>query len=281
MVRWWSAAVDHHWPLLTVAVTTELTRGPVVGGGQHGVAGTRYCTRQYQVAAVGQFKCERSSELCQSSEAWSGTRSECMDLCQSLAIMRRLVNAFKDHSEIVVNSNDDDTSSDDDDFEDIEYVEASPPDLEIVSLEEVNDVDQEKEEFDLEKFFKSKTSFSLDHFDDPSLPRPPPEPPDVEICFNFEPDAGVVTKKVVGDISEHDVLMPNLLPTQPTLCPVFDLLLPFSSENEDKVFKPGIFSSPFSSHRAKITFDFSERPMMISGGDIPHLDVPYLHFYPP
>ncbi|GKC34888.1 hypothetical protein Tco_1047272 [Tanacetum coccineum] len=91
-------------------------------------------------------------------------------------------------------------------------------------------------------------SFSLDHFDDPSLSRPPPEPPDVEICFNFEPDAGVVTKKVVGDISEHDVLMPNLLPTQPTLCPMFDLLLPFSSENEDKVFKPGIFSSPFSSH---------------------------------
>ncbi|GJU50902.1 hypothetical protein Tco_1220457 [Tanacetum coccineum] len=124
-------------------------------------------------------------------------------------------------------------------------------------------------------------SFSLDHFDDPSLPRPPPEPPDVEICFNFEPNAGVVTKKVVGHISEHDVLMPNLLPTQPTLCPVFDLLLPFSSENEDKVFKPGIFTSPFLSHRAKITFDFSERPMMISGGDIPHLDVPYLHFYPP
>ncbi|GKG02304.1 hypothetical protein Tco_0307009, partial [Tanacetum coccineum] len=50
-------------------------------------------------------------------------------------------------------------------------------------------------------------SFSLDHFNDPSLSRPPPEPPNVEICFNFEPDAGVVTKKVVGDISEHDVLM--------------------------------------------------------------------------
>ncbi|GKB73783.1 hypothetical protein Tco_0935195 [Tanacetum coccineum] len=58
--------------------------------------------------------------------------------------------AFKDHSEIVVNSNNDDTSSGDDDFEDIEYVEASPPDLEIVSLEEVNDVDQEEKEFDLE-----------------------------------------------------------------------------------------------------------------------------------
>ncbi|GJZ75572.1 hypothetical protein Tco_0640037, partial [Tanacetum coccineum] len=48
---------------------------------------------------------------------------------------------FKDPSEIVVNSNDDNTSSDNDDFKDIEYVEASPPDLEIVSLEEVNDVD--------------------------------------------------------------------------------------------------------------------------------------------
>ncbi|GJV56098.1 hypothetical protein Tco_1457103 [Tanacetum coccineum] len=82
-------------------------------------------------------------------------------------------------------------------------------------------------------------SSNLDHFNDPSPSRPPPEPPDVEICFDFKPDAGVVTNKVVGDISEHDVLMPNILPTQPTLCPVFNLLLPFSSENEDKVFNPG------------------------------------------
>ncbi|GJY83102.1 hypothetical protein Tco_0496478 [Tanacetum coccineum] len=153
---------------------------------------------------------------------------------------------------------------------------------------EIDDYDSEGDIRFLEELLNSDSlplpenkSFSLDHFNDPSLPRPPPEPPDVEICFNFEPDAGVVTKKVVGDISEHDVLMPNLLPTQPTLCPVFDLLLPFSSENEDKVFNPGIFSSLFSSPRAKITFDFFERPMMISGGDIHHLDVPYLHFYPP
>ncbi|GKC15926.1 hypothetical protein Tco_1012708 [Tanacetum coccineum] len=39
-------------------------------------------------------------------------------------------------------------------FEDIEYVEASPPNLEIVSLEEVNDVDQKKEEFDLENILQ-------------------------------------------------------------------------------------------------------------------------------
>ncbi|GJV07746.1 hypothetical protein Tco_1345402, partial [Tanacetum coccineum] len=95
------------------------------------------------------------------------------------------------------------------------------------------------------------------------------------------PDTGVVTNKVVGDISEHDVLMPNLLPTQPTLCPVFDLLLLFSSENEDKVFNPGILISPLLSHRGEIISNFSKSPMMISGGDIPHLDVPFLHFYPP
>ncbi|GJS05474.1 hypothetical protein Tco_0321982 [Tanacetum coccineum] len=153
---------------------------------------------------------------------------------------------------------------------------------------EIDDYDSEGDIHFLEELLSNdcpstteNESFSLDHFDDPSLPRPPPEPPDVEICFNFKPDAGNFINKVVGDISEHDVLMPNLLPTQPTLCPVFDLLLPFSSENEDKVFKPGIFSSPFSSHWAKITFDFSESPMMISGGDIPNLDVLYLHFYPP
>ncbi|GJR72254.1 hypothetical protein Tco_0084619 [Tanacetum coccineum] len=39
---------------------------------------------------------------------------------------------------------------DDDSYENIEYVEASPPNLEIVSLEEMNDVDQEEKEFDLE-----------------------------------------------------------------------------------------------------------------------------------
>ncbi|GJU28230.1 putative reverse transcriptase domain-containing protein [Tanacetum coccineum] len=112
-------------------------------------------------------------------------------------------------------------------------------------------------------------SSNLDHFNDPSPSRPPPEPPDVEICFDFKPDTGVVTNKVVGDISEHDVLMPNLLPTQPTLCPVFDLLLPFSSENEDKVFNPGILISPLLSHRGEIISNFSKSPMMISRGDIP------------
>ncbi|GJQ94777.1 hypothetical protein Tco_0005916 [Tanacetum coccineum] len=124
-------------------------------------------------------------------------------------------------------------------------------------------------------------SFHFDHYDVPSSPRPPAKPPDDGIFFDFEPDTGVLTAKVVEDISEHYVLMPKLLPTQPTLCPDIDTLLPFSSENEDKVFNPGILSSPLLSHRGKFTSDFSESPMMISGGNIPLLDVPYLHFYPP
>ncbi|GJR96062.1 hypothetical protein Tco_0268236 [Tanacetum coccineum] len=55
------------------------------------------------------------------------------------------LNTLNEHSEIVVNS-DDDNSSSDDDYpygEDIDYVDASPPDVEIVSLEVVEIVDPE------------------------------------------------------------------------------------------------------------------------------------------
>ncbi|GKF26013.1 hypothetical protein Tco_0081907 [Tanacetum coccineum] len=52
--------------------------------------------------------------------------------------------ALSDHYEILSDSNNDGTSSDDDSYENIEYIEASPLNLEIDSLEEVNDVDQEE-----------------------------------------------------------------------------------------------------------------------------------------
>ncbi|GJU48468.1 hypothetical protein Tco_1218023 [Tanacetum coccineum] len=76
------------------------------------------------------------------------------------------------------------------------------------------------------------------------------------------------------------------------LSPVLETLLPFSSEIEDKVFNPGILVSKeeksphLLSHRGfkafKIIHNFlNESPMMIYGGDMPILDVPYLHFYPP
>nr|GEV90884.1 hypothetical protein [Tanacetum cinerariifolium] len=158
-------------------------------------------------------------------------------------------------------------------------------------------------------------SSNFHHHDDLSFPRPPSEPPDVEVFFDFEPDTGVLTTKVVKGIYEHYVLMPNILPTldpnldfthshdslgsknkifdmrifievqsERLICdpfyPMFDTLLPFSSKNEDKVFKPGILSYLLVSHQDKTTFDFSENPMMMYGGDIPLLDVPYLHFYP-
>ncbi|GKD11270.1 hypothetical protein Tco_1190955, partial [Tanacetum coccineum] len=45
--------------------------------------------------------------------------------------------AFKEHYETIIDSNDDSTSSDDDSYENIDYVDASPLDAEIVSLEVV------------------------------------------------------------------------------------------------------------------------------------------------
>ncbi|GJZ26102.1 hypothetical protein Tco_0570355 [Tanacetum coccineum] len=110
------------------------------------------------------------------------------------------------------------------------------------------------------------------HFDIPSSPRPPAKPPDDD---EIEPDTGLLTTKVVGDISEHYVLIPRLLPTQPTLCPVIQTLLPFSSENVDKVH--------LLSHRGFKTSKLSlhESPMLISGDNTPNLGVRHPHFYPP
>ncbi|GKC07652.1 hypothetical protein Tco_0999262, partial [Tanacetum coccineum] len=45
--------------------------------------------------------------------------------------------AFKEHSETIIDSNNDYSLSDDDSYENIEYVDASPPDAEIVSSEVV------------------------------------------------------------------------------------------------------------------------------------------------
>ncbi|GKC36248.1 hypothetical protein Tco_1048632, partial [Tanacetum coccineum] len=138
-------------------------------------------------------------------------------------------------------------------------------------------------------------SFHVYFYNVPSSLRPPEKPPDDDVYFDIEPNTGVLTSKVVGDISDNStrelyVHVPNILPTLPTLYLVFDTLLPFSSENEDKVFNPGILISKeeksphLLSHRGFKVFQIindSESPMMIYGGDILILDVPYLHFYPP
>nr|GEW54290.1 hypothetical protein [Tanacetum cinerariifolium] len=99
------------------------------------------------------------------------------------------------------------------------------------------------------------------YFDVPSSPRPPAKPPGVRIYF--DPNTGLLTTKVV-DISEHYVLMPRLLPTQPIL-----------ASNEEK-------SSHLLSHRGFKAFQLSSKSlMMIYRGDNPTLDVLFLHFYPP
>ncbi|GJV18278.1 hypothetical protein Tco_1367298 [Tanacetum coccineum] len=278
--------------------------------------------------------------------------------------------ALNDYSEILSDSNNDGTSIDDDDFEDIEYI----------SLEEVNDVDQEEKEFDLEdilqiqdvvlrekllnisrlitnieslkdnpipnRVLKSPSSVpisvtdsgsffeesdtSLSHLDtslpefetfsdhteetrsgsttthannslleydsflfeikpdqggltsvvifdnsndpllelpefesfdfDPSSPRPPPEPSDVKIYFNFEPDVPVINN--VDELNEVECFDPGggeinvevddsftfvirtFLPylTYPEVSPLLS-----STENEDTIFDPDIFAFNFSS----------------------------------
>ncbi|GJS56253.1 hypothetical protein Tco_0629615 [Tanacetum coccineum] len=111
------------------------------------------------------------------------------------------------------------------------------PDDSMPSGIENDDYDSKGDILFLEKFL-SNDSPSLPknesfHVDVPSSPLPPAKPPDDD---ETEPDTGVLTAKVVGDISELYVHVPNVLTTLPTLSPMFDTLLPFSSENDDKVF---------------------------------------------
>ncbi|GJU79459.1 hypothetical protein Tco_1281824 [Tanacetum coccineum] len=325
-----------------------------------------------------------------------------------------LLEASKDHSEILLDSNDDYSSSDDDSLysEDIDYVVASPPESELISLEEVKDFDPENGEIDTDILLTIKNDIlrekllninlliaKIEALKDNPTPSsddvtksPSTSPnffleetntfdnylPESEIfCFDMEekssgnptshsdlslpdyealycdsePDSGDFTMDVVEDIFDNPtreprVHVPNVFPTHPTLyldsdftlssdslgsdlvvsfpsgtrnkifdpgifievqskrflspnefsisfirdplSPVFDTLLPFSSENEDNVFNPGILASNeeksphLLSHRGFKAFQLiSESPMMISGGDIPILDVPFLHFYPP
>nr|GEW31781.1 hypothetical protein [Tanacetum cinerariifolium] len=301
------------------------------------------------------------------------------------------LDVLNDHFKLFSDFNDDCTSSDDDSFKDIDYVEASPPDYELVSLEEVKDdilrekllninlliakFESSNDNPTLDCVLKSPSLFPIPVEDsdsffekfDTSLSYSDNSLPEFETFsdhtketsndstttavdnslpeydsfhFEIELDQGELTSVVTEDIlGEPYVHVPNVLPTHPTLmlnsdfipsndslgsdlevsfpfgtrnkifdpgiffevqskiflsrgtfsisfilnllCPLSETLFPFSSENEDKVFNPGILSSNLLSHRGKITFDFSESPIMIFGGDIPFLDDLFLHFYPP
>nr|GEV16450.1 hypothetical protein [Tanacetum cinerariifolium] len=91
------------------------------------------------------------------------------------------------------------------------------------------------------------------HFDIPSFSRPPAKPPDG--------DTRILNVKMMGDISNQKVPMPTLMITL--------------ASHQEK-------SPDLLSHRSLKTFQPSAKcPMMIHGKNIPILDVPLFHFYPP
>ncbi|GJS35781.1 reverse transcriptase domain-containing protein [Tanacetum coccineum] len=80
---------------------------------------------------------------------------------------------------------------------------------------------------------------NLVHQDDPSIPRPLPEPPDIKKCFELE--VGILIIKEFKGVSKSHDFMTGILPTLPTL--VLDLSfisLFVSFESEDTIFDPGI-----------------------------------------
>ncbi|GKC41425.1 hypothetical protein Tco_1059147, partial [Tanacetum coccineum] len=86
---------------------------------------------------------------------------------------------------------------------------------------------------------------NLDHQDDPSIPRPPPEPPDVEKCF--EPKAGILITKVFKGVSKPHDFMADILPTLVSDLTFILFLSSFLSfGSEDTIFDPGIITFPFS-----------------------------------
>nr|GEV57734.1 hypothetical protein [Tanacetum cinerariifolium] len=89
------------------------------------------------------------------------------------------------------------------------------PDDSMPSGIENDDYDSEGDILFLEELLSNDSPLLLDnesfHFDVPSSPRPPAKPPDNGIYF--EPVKGVLTTKVMGNISEYYVIMPRHLPT--------------------------------------------------------------------
>nr|GEW21961.1 putative reverse transcriptase domain-containing protein [Tanacetum cinerariifolium] len=83
---------------------------------------------------------------------------------------------------------------------------------------EDDDYDSEGDILILKKLLSNDSLSLLEnesfHFDIPSSPLPPEKPPDDD---EIEPNSGMLSVKVVGDISEHYVPIPRLLPTQPIL----------------------------------------------------------------
>nr|GEY45834.1 hypothetical protein [Tanacetum cinerariifolium] len=120
------------------------------------------------------------------------------------------------------------------------------------------DDDESERDILIGKELPSNYSLSLPvnesfHFDIPSFSRPPAEPPNG--------NTGILNIKMMGDISDQKVPIPRLMITLVS--------------NQEK-------SPDLLSHWGLEAFQlFAKRPMMIHGKNIPIMDVPLFHFYPP
>ncbi|GJZ72569.1 hypothetical protein Tco_0636715 [Tanacetum coccineum] len=208
----------------------------------------------------------------------------------------RPLETLKDDFETVIDSNNDYSSSDNDSLYSDDYrflLWHTPPDSELVLLRGGWEIVIQK----LECCSGSPTSYL-----DLSLL-------DYEAFFyDSKPDSGNITMDVVEDIFDNPIReprvhVPNVFPPSHLQLirislflvisigfrPLFDTLLLFSSKNEDNVFNPGILASNeeksphLLSHQSfKASKLFHHKiPMLIHGDNIPILDVPFLHFYPP
>nr|GEU81022.1 hypothetical protein [Tanacetum cinerariifolium] len=137
----------------------------------------------------------------------------------------------------------------------IEYVEASLPDQEIVSVKEENVVYHEEEEEGDIRFLEElliddsipfpNNELSDSDFDNPSIPGPPPEPPDDE--FDFEPDSEEEILVMMNTNDELECLEPrDEFDDNDYYSFMFVIYskvfsFPLSAENEDTIVDPGIF----------------------------------------
>nr|GEV97586.1 hypothetical protein [Tanacetum cinerariifolium] len=97
------------------------------------------------------------------------------------------------------------------------------------------------------------------YFDIPLFSRPPAKPPDG--------DTGILNIKMMGDISDQKALMHKLMIT----------LASHQEKSPDLLSHRCGIVKTFNTHRSHL----NKCPVMINGQNIPLLDVPLFHFYPP
>nr|GEZ18466.1 hypothetical protein [Tanacetum cinerariifolium] len=145
-------------------------------------------------------------------EVTSEDKRECDELiCENSST----IDVCDNHSEILFDSNNDDLSSDDESFEDIEYVDASVPDLAIVNVEGENVVQQEDEEVDLEDISQvqdvvlyekllsiTRLISNIESLKDNSTPNY--SLPEYDLfCFEFEPDQERLINLMKNDVPDN------------------------------------------------------------------------------